>query len=425
MISPDRCRRRSSLRIAIHTQHFAGVGHHVRATRIARAFREVPGSGHEVLVFDGGRSFAGPGRDPPDDGGRVQLPPVVWGANGLDTCDGLSLTEVLAARRHRLVEGLQRLRPDVFLVDSFPFSRWALREEILAGIRQARASNDSVRVVCSLRDVPRTSGPAPETGPGNASPQTWPVRPGDDGLDEVPGLLATHFDALLVHGDPRVTRLEEQFPWVRELGIPIRYTGYVPPASAPGPPVPVPGPAGPLVVVSVGGGVNGLRLIELATAAWGALKGEPRWAAGRMVVFGGALMTDCDLTAAAAACRRHGARFEPFSHDFPAWLRAADLSISRAGYNTLVDLLAARVRAIVLPATDVSDQALRARRMAQLGIVMTAEESALDARRFAGMIGAALARTPPAHDVALDGAERTVGLLTEMVAARPVCAVTG
>lgn len=60
-------------------------------------------------------------------------------AEGLEPCGGSQrLSAVLAVRRQLLVAGLRRLQPDLFLVDSFPFSRWALRVEILAGIRLIR-----------------------------------------------------------------------------------------------------------------------------------------------------------------------------------------------------------------------------------------------------------------------------------------------
>lgn len=397
------------MRIAIHTQHFAGVGHRVRATRLARALRQMPGSCNEVLVFDGGRPYAG--ADPDDDRYRVQLPPVAWGDAGLEAFDrDQSLPAVLAARQKLFVDGLRRLRPDLLLIDSFPFSRWVLRDEILAGIRQAKAGGSAVRVVCSLRDVPR------------AAHRTRATRPGDDGCEQVPDLLNEHFDTILVHGDPRVTRLEEHFPWVHKLGVPIHYTGYVQQEAGATEPRAATAAAGPLLVVSVGGGVNGRRLIEVATAAYSELRQQPPWTGSRMVVFAGALMSVQEHEASAAACRLHGAEFKAFSCEFPAWLEAADLSISRGGYNTMVAVLAAGVRGLVLPGVDVSDQAFRTRRLADLGIVTTGPEAELDPGSLATLIGAALARPPPVHDLDLGGSERTVQLLTELVAARVVAA---
>ncbi|MEO8225656.1 MAG: glycosyltransferase [Gammaproteobacteria bacterium] len=414
------------MRIAIHTQHFVGVGHHVRATRLARAFRQVPGSPHEVLLFDGGRPFGGPGFDvgPKEDARhRVQLPPLVRGEAGLKSPGpDQPLGVVLAERRQLLVEGLRRQQPDLFLLDSFPFSRWELREELFAGIRQVQASNPAARVVCSLRDVPRASQERNGSdlhGWDSERGRPWPIRSADDRLPHLPEILNAHFDAILIHGDPQVTRLEDHFPWVRKLRIPVHYTGYVRQEAEAGRLVTVPRADGPLVVVSVGGGVNGLRIIELAAAARSHLQRHAGWGEGRMVVFGGALMSAAELARATAVCRQHGAQFKAFSREFPAWLQAADLSVSRGGYNTLVAVLAARVRALVFPATSVSDQVFRVQRLAELGIIRTTPEKELDALRLSAVIRGALDQPPAVHELDLAGAERTVQLLTELAAGHP------
>lgn len=404
------------MRVAIHTQHFAGVGHQVRASRLARAFRQ---AGGRVLVFDGGRPFKESDAAPGEAVDCVHLPPVVWGRQGLKPWSGShSLPAVLADRRRLLLEGLSHLRPDLFLIDSFPFSRWALRAEILAGIHRLKADNSSARVVCSLRDVPRVSrhhrnGALREGVPVIA--HAWPERPGDDGLDAVPELLNAHFDAIVIHGDPRVALLEAQYPWWERLQIPVHYTGFVRQEEPGSGPASVLLAARPLIVVSVGGGVNGLALIDLVTAAWGLLRRSQGWAGGTMLVFGGALMSPAELARAGAACQRHGAQFERFSQQFPAWLRAADLSISRGGYNTMVALLAAGVRGLVFPAADVSDQSPRVRRLAAMGVVSTGDEARLVPSLLADQMIAVLSQSPPVHDLALDGAENTVALLTALV----------
>lgn len=402
------------MRIAIHTQHFAGVGHHMRATRLARALRRAT-CAHEVLVFDGGRPIAGAGQDGTP--GVVPLPPLVKGRTGIETLQrDLPLSAVLAKRRQQLVAGLRRFSPDALVLDSFPFSRWPLREEIFAAIEQVRASNPAVRVVCSVRDVPRASQERYGSHPRGWDSQRgrpWPIDPGDDALELLPEVLNRHFDAILVHGDPRVTRLEDHFPWVPRLDVPVHYTGYVRQEDVA---ASVPEFAGgrPLIVVSCGGGVNGLRLIELAAAAFGALRRQTSMANARMVVFAGAFMSDADLASAAAACNQHGAQLKPFAPDFTAWLNVADLSISRGGYNTVVALLAARVRALVFPGAEVADQAFRTERLAEFGTIGTRAEAGLDAPTLAGMIGAALGERPPAHDFDLGGAERTVSILGDL-----------
>jgi predicted glycosyltransferase len=59
----------------------------------------------------------------------------------------------------------------------------------------------------------------------------------------------------------------------------------------------------------------------------------------------------------------------PFSLDFTAELANADLSISMAGYNTCMDILSANVSALVLPFPQNREQAMRARKFAERGIL--------------------------------------------------------
>jgi predicted glycosyltransferase len=62
--------------------------------------------------------------------------------------------------------------------------------------------------------------------------------------------------------------------------------------------------------------------------------------------------------------------------DLRPWLRRAALSISRAGYNTTVELLAAAVPAVVVADERMSDQPFRAARLDLLGLAAAAEANA-------------------------------------------------
>ena len=51
---------------------------------------------------------------------------------------------------------------------------------------------------------------------------------------------------------------------------------------------------------------------------------------------------------------------EKFTTNFPAWLQAADLSISMAGYNTCMNIVAANVPSLVWPFSQNHEQRKRA-----------------------------------------------------------------
>ena len=103
----------------------------------------------------------------------------------------------------------------------------------------------------------------------------------------------------------------------------------------------------------------------------------------------------------------------PFSGEFLHWLQRADVSVSRAGYNTSTNLLETRVRAVLVPDPRMSDQAFRARRLADCGVAEVVEEAAASPERLAEALCAAAARPRPQHDFDLDGARRCCELAGE------------
>src|SRR5260370_1018598 len=110
-----------------------------------------------------------------------------------------------------------------------------------------------------------------------------------------------------------------------------------------------------------------------------------------------------------------GVMLERFRDEFPALLGRCALSISQAGYNTTLDIIRARPRAIVVPfaASGETEQAVRSALLAQRGILHVVPEAALDGARLAAAIVAALAAPLPAAPLAvrLDGAAASAALI--------------
>jgi predicted glycosyltransferase len=142
-------------------------------------------------------------------------------------------------------------------------------------------------------------------------------------------------------------------------------------------------------------------------------------------------LLDCALQARAASAERHrrwrilaagtglaarrddGLIVEPNRPDFPALLARARLSVSQAGYNTVVDLLAARTRAVLVPfaAERENEQSLRAEALAARGLATCLDEAELSPQMLAQAIDRVAAAPGPAHDIRLDGAARGAALL--------------
>lgn len=384
------------MRILFHVQHLLGVGHDRRAALIARALTE---GGHKVVVLRGGFPVAG------SDYGAATIEPLPPARTADDTfkvlldAEGRPVDEAWRrARAAAVLNAFDRHAPDVVIVESFPFARGAFRFELVPLLAAARS--EGVPTVVSVRDILVSKS-----------------RPGwvDGVVAEVERLI----DHILVHGDPAVIPLAATFAGADRLGARVRYTGYV---AAPAPEVPNPrsshsdscrhADGSGEVVVSIGGGAVGEPLLRAALAARSLSPlAEAPW---RLLVgpdLGHAVLND--LRAAAPA----GVVVERARSDFPALLARCRLSISQAGYNTVLDVLQAGCRAVFVPyATSTqTEQAIRARLLAVAGRAVVVEGDP-EPVGLADAIARALAGPPPSRpDLPIDGAAQTARALAAIV----------
>jgi len=342
-------------RIVVYAQHLSGVGHRVRTDLLARGLART----HAVWTVDGGMPVPRPGTDDRvrpivlprlgRDGDRLVAVEPSGGTSAASVRGG-DLAGVLAARTGTLAAAVAAIRPDVVIVEHFPFSKWELAEEIFGLIDGARAANAQVRVVSSIRDV------------------VWKTRfdPGDEDAHaaRVVATLNDRFDALLVHSDPRLLRLVESFPRASEIRVPLVHTGFV----VETPPVVATAAANgeasaPTLVASSGGGVEGLLLAHAVIEGFRLLR--PHAPSLRLQLFGGLSFAPAQIEALTHEAAGLPARIAPFSADFLTTLAHATVSVSRAGYNTCMNLLATNVPAVLVPSAARSDQRLRAARLAE------------------------------------------------------------
>ena len=105
----------------------------------------------------------------------------------------------------------------------------------------------------------------------------------------------------------------------------------------------------------------------------------------------------------------HRTHIHRFTADFPAWLQAADLSISMAGYNTCMNILATGVRALVHPFAQNREQGLRAKLLADRGCLSVLSTEDLDPPRLAERMARQLSmpRLEGACPVDINGAANT------------------
>src|ERR1700726_1376328 len=110
-----------------------------------------------------------------------------------------------------------------------------------------------------------------------------------------------------------------------------------------------------------------------------------------------------------AALRRAAPPFvtiERFRRDFAGLLRRCRVSVSQAGYNTVLDILAARARAVLVPfaAERETEQLMRAERLMALGAAVLLRESELTPASLAAAIDRAASSAPLPIEIDTDGA---------------------
>ena len=384
--------------VLFHVQHLLGIGHLTRTATLARA---LAGDGFEVTVASGGEPVPG------IDFGRARLAqlPAARVADRrfkqlIDEHGSPAGDAWKARRRDRLLALYEELRPDVVVTELFPFGRRQLRFELLPLLDRCaedRARSGRPRIVCSVRDI-LVESPKPERN------------------REMLELVRRYYDRVLVHGDPRFVTFDATFPHAAEIADRIAYTGYVV-ARSDGPPArPGQDAAGGEgeVIVSAGGGAVGGRLLEAALAA----RPLTRLADLGWRLLAGANLPESEFQSLASRAP-DGVVVERFRPDFRTLLGGARLSISQGGYNTLMEVLDAGVRAVVVPYAGglESEQTLRANLLAAQGLIEVVGEDRLDARSIAGAVDQVLRKPQPAGLARVDtsGDTATVRTLRELV----------
>ncbi|WP_259671317.1 MULTISPECIES: glycosyltransferase family protein [unclassified Rhizobium] len=373
-------------RIFFYVQHLLGIGHIARASRIASALAK---DGFDVTVITGGLPVPG---FPGEGVKTVALPAVVAsnaGFSGLADADGRPAGEdFLHARRDLLLDAFHAARPDVVIIEAFPFGRRQMRFELLPLLAAIDKAEPRPKLLSSVRDILQENRKA-----------------GRDA--ETAALVKAHFDAVLVHGDPSFVRLEDTFPLTGEIADRLRYTGLV---AAP----PAPEPTEIFdIIASAGGGAVGAALIGAAKEAAAMLPADLRW-----LLISGPNLPEADFAALSQDAPAN-VTLVRFRKDFPSLLRGAKVSISQAGYNTVGDLLRTECRAILIPFVvgGETEQTVRAERLQALDLADILPETGLTAGHVKEAVEKALAtarREPVLLD--LDGAEKTAGIIRSMLA---------
>jgi predicted glycosyltransferase len=357
--------------VLIYSQDGLGLGHLRRTTLLASECLAAEPTGSVLTICDSplGQFFTkARGHD------YLKLPsirkirPGEWSPISLAQPFG----DVLRMRQEIIKAAALAHRPDVLLVDHMPHG--AMGE--LVPTLEALHGTDT-RVVLGLRDILD----APET-----IRRRWQ-------LEGAVAAVQEHFDEVLVYGSQDVFDVAEEYGWPRLIRDRLRYCGYV---CSPAPDDPAEGIRRrylgeardtELVVAMAGGGADATELFDAL------VRSAPMLFSSRgcaLVVITGPFFPPHER-ARLAALASDRVTFVPSVPDSIAHMRAADLVVAMAGYNTTVEILSTGTRALLVPRRGPSaEQRMRASRFASRGWVNWLPPEELSEQALAGAILAAL-----------------------------------
>lgn len=365
------------MRAVIWAQHLLGTGHTVRTAALARA---LSAEGADVTFILGATP-------PPtlnlNDIDVIELPPVMATDPTFKTLRGPEgFYAELADRRRAIIEKAV-VGTDVLITETYPFGRKPFKAELDGPVANVRAAGG--RTVASVRDILVRKDP------------------------ERQAFLAANarrlMDHVIVHAEESLTGPEDTFHMPVSDLPPLSYTGYVhslPDTSG--------APQHGGIVVTAGGSWVGGDLYEAAIAAAAFLPDGPPW---HCLVPRPLAHKIPEWQAKAAA----NVTVAPNRSDFNAFLAGASLSISQAGYNTVLDAIAAGPPMVLVPFVndEETEQTDRARLFAQHPGITMLPEADLTPERLAQTAAAALAGPRPQLSLAMDGAARAARRLMELI----------
>ncbi len=384
-------------RYLMYSHDTYGLGHFRRSTLIASGLVGA-GPHNEVLIVTGSpraQSFRLPDRID-----TIKLPTVTKNDAGSYRPRKLSgdIERIVAVRSGLIASSVAAYEPDVIVVDHAPLG---MGGELQATLDLVEHLPRRPRTVLGLRDIIDDAG---------SVEAAW-HREG------VWGIL-DRYDDILVYGDLNVISTATELRLDGRARAPVTHTGYVAPA------MPEPQRGEPFLLVTPGGGGDGIQLLRrfLEAAEAGATAGV------RSLVVTGPLLS-----------ARRRAELLMRAEDLPTveivefsdrmrWLISSAIGVvSMAGYNTVVEELAAKTPALLVPRRRPRmEQHIRANRLVPLSRLSQCRLDSLSPERVQHFITYCLNDTPAERSpIDLAGVGATVAALDPTIGWQPPASVSG
>jgi predicted glycosyltransferase len=364
-------------RVMLFYPGFSGLGHDRNAIVWAEALRARWPS-RSLLIVGSSRGCTSVAW--PDDIELVKLPSIVRVADaatgqpfGSPTLD-ISFQRLSAMRQQILLNLMRYYAPDLFLADQFPTGPLG---ELLPALRELKAQSPDTPIVLGLRDIMYHP---------DELRREW-------ARDQVYDALRSLYDRILVFGQQDLYDLIGAAGLESTIADKVRYLGYihrrVTHRSADEVRKALHLQTDRLVLVTVGGGLLGGDLVlECVIEALRLVQGPPRFDC--VIVAGPMLPQEVRDQLRARVPAGLPIQFLDAVPDLTPYIAAADLVVSRAGYNTVCEILSFRRPALLLPIVVIGpqrsrfggEQVLRAEAIQRLGLARMLHPNDMTPRRL-------------------------------------------
>jgi len=379
------------IKILVYVQHLLGIGHLHRTALITNALAE---NGFEVIVISGGMP------ESQVDFGNVnlnQLPAIKTDPTFSDLFDQNNQVindEFKQDRCLKLIRYYHQIDPDVVLIETYPFGRRQMRFELLPLLDAIKANVKKPLVLSSIRDV--------------IQPKLNPKR-----VDETVEIIRNNFDGVLVHGDESFINFEHSFPAAKQFSGKVFYTGYV---VKPCKKTDSSSRQSNRILISAGGGAVGQRLYQTAIEAAKFAQSEKyQW---HILVGNNIPNKQFDQL---LSQQSENILIERNRNDFLELMTSCKISISQAGYNTIMDILITGTDSIVIPfeGEREQEQLIRAQELEKIGLISIIREHNLSANRLLKHIDK-INSSPQQKQlqIAMDGAMKSAHLIKNLLSAK-------
>lgn len=340
--------------IMLYSHDSYGLGHIRRSLEIAKHLSESIPHASLIMLTGSMQAHAYP---LPERMEYIKLPALTKDAEGRYCSRLLPHTiDITSKLRQRIIlESVRNLKPDLLLVDKVAAG---IRGELLPALNFIKANLPATRIVLGMRDI--------EDHPDHVHAE-W-AKSG------TLALLKNMYHAIFLYGSLSIYNPVTEYgllPNIEKKLIPCGYVGRTQPKlSRESIREQFKLQTDRLVLVTPGGGDDGYPLLKTYVAMLKKRFGSKRPTFDTLLVTGPLMAPRKRHRLQQAANAELALTVTDFTPRLYEYLTAADLIVSMGGYNTIVEILAANQRGIIVPRVHPRlEQCIRAERLAAKGLL--------------------------------------------------------